>query len=148
MKTSVIGVDSALSRLTALRDPKLPLRAANAMAKTFLADTLEWIDAGHSFTDRNKHERYLHWKPESFGAMAYVKSRHLVFMEQGTSPHTIAPRRGHQAVKFRAGAGYLIRRLVRHPGTRPLPFFFADLSGRIARARAAAAGVLAAKLQG
>lgn len=139
MQTSIIGIDSALTRLRAWRDPKLPLKMANAMARSFLGDTLDWIDEGKSFTDRNKHEKYFHWKPESYGASVYVKSRHLVWMEQGTAPHTISPRRGRsQALRFRVGDGYLIRRLVHHPGTRPLPFFFAETPARLARARQAA----------
>lgn len=57
-----------------------------------------------------------------------------IFLEQGTRPHIIRPRRARVlrfpaqgsartlAGRARAGASVVFARLVRHPGTKPYPF--------------------------
>jgi hypothetical protein len=150
MRIEQQGIDSALLRLRAVRDGKLPLRAANAMAQSFKADILGYVDEGHSFTDRNKHEKLIHWKPVESGALVYTRARHLAWMEQGTAAHAIAPRpkRGKKALRMKIGSGWVLRKLAHHPGTRPMPFFFADLSSRLARARLAAVQAVGPVVEG
>lgn len=144
------GFDSALVRLGAIRDGKLAMRGANAIARSFLDDTLDYIAEGKSFTDRGKHIKHIRWRPVDGGALVYTRARHLLYMEQGTGPHVIGPRARRQgrAIRFSAGGGVLLRNRVHHPGTRPVPFFFADLSARMARANQAAAKVLGDAVQG
>lgn len=43
------------------------------------------------------------------------------FVEFGTPPHTIEPKE-KKALRFEVGGDELIRKKVKHPGTRPNPF--------------------------
>jgi hypothetical protein len=43
------------------------------------------------------------------------------FVNDGTRPHIIRPRRG-QALRFRVGGQVVFARVVHHPGTRARPF--------------------------
>lgn len=45
-----------------------------------------------------------------------------VFIEYGTAPHEIRPKRG-RVLKFQGRDGTVYTALVHHPGTRPAPFF-------------------------
>jgi hypothetical protein len=138
----------AVSVLAMLQDARLAMKAANAAAKEFKGEVLDYIEEGKSFTNRGKHQKFIKWRTDGPGAMVYTKAKHLAWMEQGTGDHAISPRGRSQrkVLRFKAGGGFLFRKLVRHPGTRPLPFFFADFTAREAKMREAAAGVLAAKL--
>jgi hypothetical protein len=140
----------AVSVLAVLQDERLTMKAANAAAKEFKGDILDYVDEGKSFTNRGKHQKFIKWRTDGPGALVYTKARHLVWMEQGTGAHAIGPRRRGKrkakVLRFKAGGGFLFRKRVQHPGTRPLPFFFADFAAREAKMREAVAGVLAAKL--
>jgi hypothetical protein len=140
----------APSILAALQDERLAVKAANAMARAYKEEILNYVEEGRSFTNRGKHLKFIKLKFEGPGAMVYTKAKHLVWMEGGTGPHAISPRgrgkRKAKVLRFKAGGGFLFRKLVQHPGTRPLPFFFADFAAREVKMKAAAQGVLAAKL--
>lgn len=139
----------SLSVLAALRETRLAARVANTMAKKYQGEILDFVEQGKAFTDRGKHRKYLRWRTlDGPSALVYTQAKHLYWMEEGTLPHAIAPRqRGQrQVLRFRAGGGHAFRRAVAHPGTRKLPFFFADTAARGDRMRAAGRGVLAAKL--
>lgn len=45
------------------------------------------------------------------------------YMEEGTQPHIIRPRRA-KALRFHVGGRVVFAKMVRHPGTRPDPRFF------------------------
>ena len=47
---------------------------------------------------------------------------YAVFVERGTRPHIIKPKRA-RALRFEVGGEVVFARLVRHPGTKPNPFF-------------------------
>lgn len=144
------------SVLLALRDERLAMKAANAMAKEYLGDTLQYVAQGRSFTNRNKHQKHIKWRFDGRGAKVYAKARHLVWMEEGTAAHAIAPRdrggkgrgkrRQRQVLRIKTHGGLLFRKLANHPGTREMPFFFAEASARQTRGIAAARGVIAAKM--
>jgi len=47
---------------------------------------------------------------------------YAVYVERGTRPHIIRPKRA-RALRFVVGGETVFARLVRHPGTKPHPFF-------------------------
>ncbi len=106
--------------------------AAKRMAEDYVDMIGDWIGAGRSFTPRTgAAEQGIGWRPLSDGAEVYANAGHAGHLEYGTRPHIIRPRPGRKALRFFAsGGGMVIRRAVHHPGTDPMPFFFADLVNR------------------
>jgi hypothetical protein len=51
------------------------------------------------------------------------------YVEFGTKPHAILPKR-RKALKIPTPEGYIFRKRVSHPGSKPYPFFFANLQDR------------------
>lgn len=143
----------ALQRLTR-EGPEMVRRAgilaAKRMAESWVEQTQDWIGAGRSFTGRTGHlEQSIGWRPVGDGAEVYAQADYAGYVERGTEPHVIRPRPGRKALRFFSGGGAaVIRREVHHPGTDPMPFFFADEDRRLALvlqdARAAVAEVLGA----
>lgn len=141
----------ALERLTQ-QGPALVrqagILASKRVAEGWVEETLDWIAAGQSFTSRTGQlEQSIGWRPVGDGAEVYAQAAHAGFVERGTEPHVIRPRPGRKALRFFPGGGAaVIRRAVQHPGTDPMPFFFADEERRLAvllqAARAAVAEVL------
>lgn len=151
-----------LSVLAGLKDQRLYMKAIDAAAKSYREDVLKYVAEGKSFTDRGKHLKFIKLNfPPGPSAMVYTKAKHLVWMEGGTGPHPIAPRdhggkkrgrgRGHKVLAFNEGGeggSLLFRKLVNHPGTRPIPFFFADMPAREARMMQAMRRVIASGMEG
>ncbi|NJA04164.1 HK97 gp10 family phage protein [Methylococcaceae bacterium WWC4] len=134
----------------------------NAAAERFVLDTLEWISAGHAFTSRTGQlEQSINWHPAGDGgAVIYASAEYAGWVEEGTEPHVIRPKDGRKGLKIPtggnaspvgpqlAGGGYVIVKQVNHPGSRPFPFFFADLDNRQAHMQQAGLSVLASRLTG
>lgn len=122
------------SVLRALRDPGNAQLVANAAAERYVTDIHDLIDARRSFTGRTGQlQQSINWRPAGGGsAEVYANAEYAAFVERGTCPHVIRPRSGRKALKIpvSGGGGYIIRRSVNHPGSRPFPFFFADMSAR------------------
>jgi hypothetical protein len=144
--------DSALLRLAALRDQKLALKAADAAASSFTDDVREYVGSGHAHFTRvgGKFAKSIKIKYPRDGALVQCKAKHAAALEYGTRPHEIEPRarRGKRALRFTEGQGVLARRRVQHPGTKPYPFFYADLPARKARMQQAIADVVRPVLKG
>lgn len=106
--------------------------ACKRMAETYVEDIHDWIVAGRAFTPRTGHlEQSISWRPLPNGAEVYAQAGYAGYVERGTKPHVIRPRPGREALRFKgAGGGFVIRRSVRHPGSKPHPFFFTDLPNR------------------
>lgn len=140
---------TSLSVLAALQDARLASRIANTMAQEYQGEILDFVKQDKAFKNRGKHQRFIRWRTtDGPSALVYTKAKHLVWMEHGTMPHAIAPKaRGKRKVlRFREGTGHAFHRAVQHPGTRKIPFFFAEFGARENRMRTAARGILAAKL--
>jgi hypothetical protein len=139
------------SVLAAMSDPTLAQQLVNAGAESYVDDMLDWIDAGRGFTPREGHlQQSINWHPLSNGsAVIYANADYASFVEDGTAPHVIEPKPGRKGLKFpvSGGGGYLIRRSVNHPGSRPHPFFFADQADRGQHMQARALSVLASHLE-
>lgn len=136
-----IDVSPALSEL--LHQPNGLVQRAGRLAILRAAEEYsdavhEYIRAHHPFTPRTgRLEQETGWHPTGMlSAQIYSNAPYAGYVEEGTAPHVIQPRDGRQALRFFMGGpsgGMMIRRQVRHPGTRARPFFFADLAGRQGR---------------
>ncbi len=144
----------APSVLAALRNPANAQHIANAAAERFVDDVHDWIAAGHGFTPRNGGglEQAINWRPLSGGAAEVsVNKDYAGYVEHGTGVHVghrpwvIRPRdgRGGLRIPVSGGGGYVIRRQVTHQGSKPHPYFFADMETRKQHLQAAGLSVLA-----
>lgn len=156
------------SVLNALRDPRNAQRVANAMAESYVVDIHDWIKVGNGFTPRSPGgglEQAINWAANTDGsADVYANKDYAGYVEHGTGvyvghqPWVITPKAGRKGLKIptggnaspvgpqMAGGGYIIRRSVTHQGSKPHPFFFADMEGRQQRMLMHATSVLAAHL--
>jgi len=105
--------------------------AAYRMAETYVDEVLDYITASKPFTPRTGHlEQSIGWRPEGDGAVVFAAAEYAPYVEFGTRPHVIRPRPGRKALRFFSNGEAIIRRRVKHPGTKPRPFFFADFESR------------------
>jgi len=146
MSSITFDLGNAPSVLAALRNPRNAQLVANAMAESYVDDTLDLIQSGRSFTGRSGQlAQSIGWRPAgNDSADVYANAAYAGFVEQGTQPHVIRPR-NRQALRFPVGggAGFGFARVINHPGSRPHPFFFADSAARGEHLQAAALSVLA-----
>jgi len=84
------------------------------------------IDEGKSFTPRTGHlqqsirvdlSNVNEGKTEIVADASYAP-----FVEFGTKPHVIKPER-RQTLRWATDSGYAFAKLVKHPGSKPYPFF-------------------------
>ena len=84
------------------------------------------IDEGRAFTPRTGHlqqsirvdlSNVNEGKAEIVADASYAP-----FVEFGTKPHVIKPKR-RQTLRWATEEGYIFAKLVRHPGSKPYPFF-------------------------
>jgi hypothetical protein len=151
-----IDLGNIPSVLQALADPALLDRAAYAAAESFNDDVHDWIDSGRAFTPRSRGgglEQAINWRPDGAAtAEVYAQKDYAGYVERGTGIYAghkkwiITPKAGRKALKIpvAGGQGYIIRRAVEHPGSRPYPYFFADLDNRKQRMTERVLSVLAA----
>jgi hypothetical protein len=103
-------------------------------AETYVEDIHDWIDAGRAFTPRTGNlQRSITWymSPDN-SARIIAQADYAKWVELGTKPHTILPKR-RKALKIPTPEGYIFRKKVSHPGSKPYPFFFANLQNRAKR---------------
>lgn len=62
----------------------------------------------------------------------FAKARHASFVEQGTRPHAIMPKRA-RVLRFQAGGRTVFAARVNHSGTRPRPFLRPAIEEEIRR---------------
>ena len=146
------------SVLAALADQRNAQASANSAAESFVDDIHDWIAAGKGFTPRSPGgglEQAINWHPAGNGAAeVYANKDYASYVEQGTGIHVghrpwvIGPKDGRKGLKIpvAGGGGYIVRRSVIHPGSKPHPFFFADLDQRKTHMQERALSVLAARM--
>lgn len=138
------------SVLAAFSDPRNVGLVVKAAAEAYVDETLDWIKAGQAFTSHTGQlEQSINWRPAGENAAeVYANAEYAGFVEHGTGPHIISPKPGRAGLKIpvAGGGGYIIRRSVNHPGSKPFPFFFADVAQREQRMQARALSVLAAHI--
>ncbi len=145
-----LDLGRAPSVLAAMSDKGVSARMAKAAAESYVDDIHDHIDAGKAFTTRlGQLQQSINWRPRGDGAEVFANADYAPFVEFGTRPHLIEPKPGRGGLKIpvSGGQGYIIRRSVNHPGSRPHPFFFADRDNRMAHMQERALSVLAAKLE-
>lgn len=138
--------DGGLGRaLGGLASPALDQHLANTLAQTWIEAAHDYIDAGKSFRpDTGILEQSMGWLPTGGGtADVYAKAGYAGYVEKGTPPHTIRPRRGRKGLKIPNGGGYSIEAEVNHPGSKAYPYFFTDLDHRTMLMEQAGLAVLA-----
>lgn len=145
-----LDLGNAPSVLAALADIRNDQLMANAAAGSYVDDTLDWIAAGRAFTPHTGQlEQSINWRPAGFGeAEVYANAEYAGWVEDGTEPHVITPKAGRNGLKIpvSGSGGYIVRRSVNHPGSKPYPFFFADLADRQQHMQERALSLLAARI--
>ena len=135
---------NAPSVLAAMSAARVANQVVKAAAESYVSDTHDWIDAGKGFTPHTGQlQQSINWHPTGNGtAEVYANSEYAGWVEYGTQPHVIAPKDGRKGLKIPTGGisspigpqmpggGYVIRRSVNHPGSKPHPFFFAEIDER------------------
>lgn len=136
-----LDLDDFFAVLRGLQDPAVTRSVIYAMAERYNDDIHDWIDAGRGFAlDGEGHlQQSINWEPlGEAGAAVYANADYAPYVEFGTGipagheQWVIGPKEGRKALKIpvTGGAGYIFRRSVIHKGSRPKPYFFADLEGR------------------
>jgi hypothetical protein len=109
-------------------------RAVMIAAETYVKDIHDWIDSGRAFTPRTGNlQRSITWyMATENSARIIAQADYAKYVELGTKPHAILPKR-RKALKIPTPEGYIFRKKVNHPGSKPYPFFFANLQDRARR---------------
>jgi len=109
-------------------------RAIMIAAETYVKDIHDWIDSGRAFRPRTGNlQRSITWyMATENSARIITQADYAKYVEFGTKPHAILPKR-RKALKIPTPEGYIFRKRVSHPGSKPYPFFFANLQNRAKR---------------
>jgi len=143
----------APSVFAAMSNPQVAQHVANAAAQEYTTDIHDWIAGGHAFASHHGQlEQSINWRPVTGGgAQIYANADFAAYVEGGTGipaghqQWVILPKADRKALKIPepGGGGFFFRRSVIHKGSRPLPFFFADVAQRETAMGNAARSVLA-----
>ncbi len=100
-------------------------------AETYTKEIHDWIDTGRAFTPRTGNlQRSITWYMSTENSARIIaQADYAKYVEFGTKPHAILPKR-RRALKIPKPEGYIFRKKVIHPGSKPYPFFFANLQDR------------------
>lgn len=129
--------DPRIRRMPGVLERIAPM-VANVAAEQWVEETLDWIASGRSFVSRTGQlEQSIGWAPSGTGAEVYANAEHARYVEEGTKPHAIEPKARKALKVMMPGGGYILRKMVDHPGSKPYPFLFADVEGRKERLRPA-----------
>jgi hypothetical protein len=134
--------------LAALADQRNAQLVANAAAESYVDDVHDWIEAGKGFTPHTGQlQQSVSWiSLIGGGAEVFAQAAYAKWVEEGTDAHVIRPK-DRKALRFPvSGGGFGFAKVINHPGSKPHPFFFADLDDRKDRMQARALSVLAARL--
>ena len=109
-------------------------RAVMIAAEAYVKDIHDWIDSGRAFRPRTGNlQRSITWyMATENSARIIAQADYAKYVEFGTKPHAILPKR-RKALKIPTPEGYIFRKKVSHPGSKPYPFFFANLQDRAKR---------------
>ncbi len=91
----------------------------------------EYIDSGKSFTPRTGHlQRNIGYREKgNFVYEIYANAEYAPFVEFGTRPHVIKPK-NKSVFSWVKGYTRFFAKEVNHPGSRPYPFFYAEIEKR------------------
>ncbi|MEM3426729.1 MAG: HK97 gp10 family phage protein [Nitrososphaerales archaeon] len=90
----------------------------------------DWIDSKKAFTPRTGNlQQSIQIRFDSNKAVISANASYASYVEFGTKPHLILPK-NRQALKIPTRDGFIFIKKVRHPGSKPYPYFFADFENR------------------
>jgi len=115
-------------------------KAVKAAAERYTEMIHDYIDAGKAFKPRTGIlQQSIGWRAEGDDkAVVFANAEYAPYVEYGTRPHPIRAKK-RRALKIPLEGGeVLFRKAVRHPGSRPYPFFFAEQARREREANEAA----------
>ncbi|ADO45309.1 hypothetical protein Hydth_0913 [Hydrogenobacter thermophilus TK-6] len=109
-------------------------RAIMIASETYVKDIHDWIDSGRAFKPRTGNlQRSITWYMSTENSARIIaQADYAKYVEFGTKPHTILPKR-RKALKIPTAEGYIFRKKGNHPGSKPYPYFFANLQDRAKR---------------
>ncbi len=87
---------------------------------------LDYIDEGKAFRNRTG---VLRSSIIAYENKVVAKAPYAPFVELGTRPHIILPK-NKKALRFIKDGKEVFAKKVRHPGSKPYPFLFADIQNR------------------
>lgn len=119
----------------------LPQKARRAAQKAIKAAGSEYynqvhedIDKGNSFTPRTGNlQDSITIRHESFKTIIGTHKEYAKYVEFGTKPHKIKPKKG-KFLTIPTDDGFLFVKEVNHPGSKPYPFMFLNLEKRLKQA--------------
>lgn len=136
-----ISIKKIPKSLTAIDQKKLN-KAVKAGGLRYLEMIHEWIGQGKAFKPRTGNlQQSINIRFEPFKTIISANIKYAPYVEFGTKEHIILPR-SRQALKIPTQAGFIFRKSAMHPGTKPKPYFFADMQNRRREVTKAMAGVL------
>lgn len=122
-----VNLDSFLDKKGIQSAAKTALKAAG---KRYYEMIHETIDSGKSFTPRTGNlQQSITLRYSKDAAVISAHKEYAPFVEFGTRAHKILPKRRY-ALKIPTADGYIFRKSVNHPGSKPYPFMFADFDKR------------------
>lgn len=108
----------------------------------------DYIDSGRAFKPRTGHlQRSIAMRPAKGAVAISTNAEYAPFVEFGTKPHVIKPKR-KKALAFPKNGRRVIVRKVKHPGSKPYPFFYADWENRTREAQRVVMDTLLEELNG
>jgi len=113
----------------ALKSGKLEGAARVAVkegASKYKEMVLDYIDEGKAFKNRTG---VLRESIVAVGNKVFAYAKYAPFVEFGTRPHVILPKRKKALRFFKDGKEVIVKK-VNHPGSKPYPFFYADMERR------------------
>ena len=149
MITIDINLGNTRSVLAAIAD--INRLAVKAAAESYTDDIKDYIQAGHAFKKgTGQLEQSINWRSTGdSSAEVFANAKYAPYVEFGTRPHVIAPKDGRKALKIPfAGGGFILRRAVNHPGSKPYPYFFNEHSKRVGNMNTAVMSVIASRMAG
>ena len=113
---------------------KAAKKAIKAAGKEYYKQIHNDIDTGKSFTPRTGNlQQSITLRFENYSAIIGTDKEYAPFVELGSSPHKIRPKRVN-FLKIPYNDGYFFVKEVSHPGSRAYPFMFLNKDKRIKQA--------------
>ncbi len=100
--------------------------ALRQAASKYKKMVLDYIDEGKAFKNRTETLRN---SIMTAGNKVFTRVKYAPFVEFGTRPHVIKPRR-KKALRFVIDGKEVFAMKVNHPGSKPYPFFYAEMEKR------------------
>ncbi|WP_456382171.1 HK97 gp10 family phage protein [Persephonella sp.] len=108
---------------------KAARRGIKAAGKAYYDMVHQDIDAGKSFTPRTGNlQQSITFRHAGYSAVIGTHKEYAPFVEFGTRPHKIMAKKG--ALKIPTDSGYIFRKSVNHPGSKPYPFLYLNFEER------------------